>query len=447
MNKPAFESAFPPFPNDIITGVAREFVDLYKSIRETPEAFLWLSFITYLGNAISPYVRLDCASSEPRFFGVVIGKSGRTRKSAGNNAARDFFKQVEPKDQRIIEGFGSAEGMLATLGDSASPKPAILHLDEMNVLASKTDIAGSVGVSGFHKLFEDHDYDHPLAKGNHKVRNAYLSLVGASTLEDFTNAWSAQHKDAGFFSRLLIVAGDVDKRIPRPLDPKSENFDALVNKVKALVSLVAARPRVLTMDEDADNIWAQFYSSFGDGPEWNRIDVYGCRLMALQAILRDEQVVTKENVKQIVEFLQYEVAVREAVCPIIAENPVAQMEELIRRHFPKGMTMSKRDLQRKTNYTRHGIEAFDRAVSNMVRNHEVTPPQESGKSVLYTRIRDNEDCPRDANDPKDVVSNVIVTGEDNRTRQSANENAQLQCKPVDCLQSSVRSPGMKEFVM
>jgi hypothetical protein len=52
---------------------------------ETSEEFLWLSFITYFGNAISPYVRLDCPA-EPRFFSVAIGQSGRTRKSAGINA-------------------------------------------------------------------------------------------------------------------------------------------------------------------------------------------------------------------------------------------------------------------------------------------------------------------------------------------------------------------------
>src|SRR5712692_10372126 len=115
MSKNITESSFPLFPNDIIQGVAKKFVDLYSPIRETPEAFLWLSFLTYFGNAISPYMRLDCASSEPRFYSVVIGKSGRTRKSAGNNVARDLFKRVGAKGQEIIEGFGSAEGVLAML--------------------------------------------------------------------------------------------------------------------------------------------------------------------------------------------------------------------------------------------------------------------------------------------------------------------------------------------
>jgi hypothetical protein len=156
----------------------------------------------------------------------------------------------------------------------------------MNLLASKTDINGSAGITPLHKLFDGHDCDHPLAKGNYEVRNAYLSLIGASTLEDFTKAWSGKHEDAGFFGRLLLVAGDADKRIPRPVDPDARVLAALVEEVKHRVSSVIKTRLVLRVDKDADELWAKFYESFGDGPEWNRIDTYGFRLMAVQAVLR-----------------------------------------------------------------------------------------------------------------------------------------------------------------
>lgn len=67
--------------------------------------------------------------------------------------------------------------------------------------------------------------------------------------------------------------------------------------------------QVLKMDNDAEELWAKFYETFGDGPEWNRIDTYGFRLMAVQAVLRGEKTVTKENVQQVIEFLQYEVGI------------------------------------------------------------------------------------------------------------------------------------------
>jgi hypothetical protein len=448
LNTSTTESVFPSFPKDIIQGVAKDFVNLYSPIRETPEAFLWLSFVTYLGNAISPYVRLDCASSEPRFYSVVIGKSGRTRKSAGNNVARDLFKRAGAKDQRIIEGFGSAEGMLVSLGDCDSPKPVILFLDEMNILASKTDISGSVGIAALHKLFEDHDYDHPLAQGNYTVRNAYLSLIGASTLEDFTKTWSAKHKDTGFFSRLLVVAADTDKRIHRPLDPDANEFDGLVHSVKGLVSsVINASPTVLKMDQEADELWKTFYNAFGDGPEWNRIDTYGFRLMVIQAVLRSEETVNKENVQQVIDFLEYEVAVREAVSPVIAENPVAQMEELIRRHLPEGKTLKKRDLQRKTNYQRLGIQIFDRAIANMIGNKEITPKTE-GKSVFYTRANFEEDEPPVKGGTSSVgIGGVVSPSEDRPMSQNPNEIAAFGEDASNCLQFSTQSRVNKEMIM
>lgn len=442
MTKSTTESQFPPFPNDIIQGVARKFVDLYSPIRETPESFLWLSFLTYFGNAISPYVRLDCASSEPRFYGVVIGKSGRTRKSAGNSVARDFFKRVGAKDQQIIQGLGSVEGVLVRLSKGESPKPAVIDLDEMNILASKTELAGSVGIAGLHKLFEDHDYDHPLKSDSITIRNAYLSLVGASTLEDFTSTWSAKHKDTGFFSRLFIVAGDTDKRIPRPLDPDASELETLVQEVKDLVSSVITNPKVLTVDPGAEEIWAKFYENFGDGPEWNRIDTYGLRLMAAQAVLRAEGSVSKENVQQVIDLLQYEVAAREAVTPVIAENAYAQMEESIRRYLPEGKTLTKRQLQRKTNYTRLGIEVFERAINNMIRNGEIAF-ESNGKSTLYTRVRFD-----DAGEPTqspNVVQGVFGSVEDTGVLRKLNEIAAMQETDGKCHQ--ITSQPASEMIM
>lgn len=432
LSKKTTETSFPEFPKGIIQGVAKEFVDLYSPIRETPESFLWLSFITYFGNAISPYVRLDSASSEPRFYAVVIGKSGRTRKSAGNNAARDLFKRVAA-DQEIIDGFGSAEGMLRRLGQSDKPKPTIFHLDEINILSSKTNITGSAGIAPLHKLFEDHEYEAPLAQGGYVVKNAYLSFVAASTHEDFRETWDSKHANAGFFSRLFLVAGDTDKRIARPLDPDPAGLAKLVQAVKNLVSSVIAAPRVLKMDPEAEAIWQKFYENFGDGPEWNRIDTYGLRLMALQTVLRGEGTVTKENVQQVVDALQYEVAVREAVNPIIAENPIAQMEETIRRHFPEDKTLKKRDLQRATNYTRHGIEIFNRALNNMVTNEEIIE-EKNGKASRYKRVRSVE---ADGATSEAVANTVFESSEDTGDRRKPNEMSGLDGASGDCHQSSV----------
>jgi len=334
------------FPLHIICGIAKTFVDLYSSIRETPPEILWLAFVTYFGNLISPYVKLDCKSSEARFYSVAIGSSARTRKSSGQDAAKELFEAVKEPGQQIIAGFGSVEGLMKLLHhkeewkDKPEILPAILHLDEMNQLATKVNISGSAGVSPLHRLFDSHDYDHPLAAGNeYCVRNAYLSMIGASTLDDFQKSWGCQQADAGFFSRLFVVIADANKRIPRPLDPDPEEFNVLVQKIRDVANNLKNQPRTITLTPDAEHLWTEFYTSvIGPEPEWNRIDTYGLRFMAMQTILREEEQVTVDNVRDAIELLQYEVAARRAVSPVIAENDAARMEELIRRALPVGST-------------------------------------------------------------------------------------------------------------
>lgn len=173
------------------------------------------------------------------------------------------------------------------------------------------------------------------------------------------------------------------------------------------------------MDEEAELIWAKFYEIFGEGPEWTRIDTYGFRLMAVQAVLRGEKIVTADNVREVVEFLQYEVAVREAVSPVIAENPLAQMEELIRRHLPEGKTIRKRDLEHKTNSHRFGIEIFRRAIRNMMNDGELSERTE-GRSVLYTRARGDVDEGGEV-----VIGGVFDSSEDTTQPRNPNEIAAL----------------------
>ena len=333
---------FPNFPCAIIRGLAKKFVDLYAPIREVPEQFLWLAFITYLGNVISQFVKLDIDYSEPRLFGVVIGQSARTKKSTGNNLARDLFRVAFKGWERcVVEGFGSAEGLLTYL--SKHPNiPTILHLDEINILAQKTNFEGTVGISALNKLFEGHNYDHTLAgQKSYQVKSAYLSMLGASTLDDFRKTWVAKHTDAGFFSRLLIVGADyTGRRVSRPPQADKVALDTLATELRKRVEQLQKEyrqnggPVEISLDPDAAKIWDSFYCSFGEGKEWDRIDTYGFRLMAIQAVLEGVRCVTKAIAQQVVEFLQYEVAVRWIVQPIIAENAAAEMEELIMRYLP-----------------------------------------------------------------------------------------------------------------
>ena len=437
MNTLTTEKQFPTFPRQAIQGLAKKFVDLYSPIREVPEAFLWLSFVTYYGNAISPYVRLAAIGepSEPRFYGVVLGQSGRTRKSSGNTAARNLFKKVGQNwhsPQTFIEGIGSVEGVIVRL---VTGGPAVLDLDELNLLAAKADITGSVGLAALHKLFEDHSYHHPLANGDRIVTNSYFSLLAASTLEDFQKAWKEKASDAGFFSRLFLVAADVpEQRIAIPREPDPADVDALVTSIRTCLQALQEHPLLLRIEPDAEAVWCAFYDSFGDGPEWNRIDTYGFRLMSVLAALNNETSVSKAVVQTAVEILQYEVAVRAAVPPIIANNPVAEMQQLILRWLKSRKRrlvrpVSKRDLMRGVHYERYGTEVFEKALSGLAAIEEVRLVPKGNKS-LYTYAEDDDSSPE---------SSPPRLGTHDELLRCVHSTAYKQ-SPANCPQSPPASP-------
>jgi hypothetical protein len=319
--------------------------------------------------------------------------------------------KAQLKAQIIIQGFGSVEGVMEELKREANgPKTAIIHLDEMNQLAAKTSVTGSAGTAPLHKLWEDHDYHHPKANGmGYTVKNTYLSMIGASTLEDFQRSWDSKHADAGFFSRLFVVVADADKCIPRPVDPDPEAINHLVEGILSAVAELKKKPlvaderysrrgntvpvseqRVFNLSPEAEQLWESFYvENFisSHDVEWNRIDAYAERFMALQTVLRNEHEVTKENVQEVIELMQYEVAARRVVKPIVAENPGAQLEEIIRRNLPEGVAMSKRDLGRKISSWRYGITLFDQVLRNLEGNGEIdSKPEKKKNSFLITRI-------------------------------------------------------------
>lgn len=408
MQSSAIDNQFPPFPKEIVRGLAREFVEIYEPIRETSPQALWLSFMCNLGCMVSPYVRLNANSSEPRIYGVILGRSARTRKSTALNAAADVFKSKEFSQYvRTIRGFGSSEGLMCTLGVSKEPAPVIVHFDEINVLARKTSQDGSAGISAFNTLYEDHDYDHPLARdAGYTVRNAYVSLIGASTVDDFVKTWKGQHQDAGFLNRLLIVGVDrPEKDIAFPVDPEADRLEVIRRSISELYQDVQQRPRKYRLSKEAERLWSEFYAQRGDSPEWDRIDTYGLRLMALQTLLERDEAVTAETVERVISFLSYEVVVRQAATPIVAENQTAELEQQIQSKLANVSEMTKRTLYRATNANRKGIQIFNRALDNLAKEGVIVY-WGKGRSVLYRLA-----IPEDASDG---IASVIRDSDDNQ---------------------------------
>ncbi len=359
---------FPLFPLEVISGLAKEFVDIYSPIREAPPEFFFGGFVVYFGNAISPYVRVEAVSSEPRLYLVNIGPSGASHKSSSIDAAKDFFKEHVKPNQHTISGIGSSEGILDEL--KKHQKPTVLQIDEMSTFAIKTAIQGTAGTAPFHQFFEGHTYDHTLADGKDRsVKDVHLSIIGASTDRDFISCWNGHHADTGWFSRLWLQASDGhSKPIAIAKIPDQQRLEQLGAKVRELIEKLKDEHPVYPIEPDASQMWTDYYNNadrYAD--EWNRCPTYACRFMALFAALEGTKSITREIVQKIIPLVDYQMAVRAALPPIVGDNPEAILQEMYRKAAPIGEWITKRKLFHKTNAVRRkGWSLATKALDGMI---------------------------------------------------------------------------------
>jgi len=77
--RPKVSTQLPALPAGVLVGVLKDFVETYVPTTECPSPFLWSSFATVLGNAVSPYVHATTLFAPNR---------GYTRRTSDNPVSR-----------------------------------------------------------------------------------------------------------------------------------------------------------------------------------------------------------------------------------------------------------------------------------------------------------------------------------------------------------------------
>lgn len=365
----------PPFSAAVEVGLIRDFLDIYSPATECPREYLWSSFITSFGLALSQFVaRANSFQTQPRLYVCNVGTSGVTRKSTGADFSISQIQQaLGPSYVQSVKGFGSSEGLLRAL-QRAEGVPVLNYIDELELLFKKTMVSGSAGITPLHILYEGNHYDHPLKTGSITVENANLGMLANSTLDRFPDLWQAENIDSGFLSRWMLVVGNPSTRLADPPPPDPKLVVELNQKLESLAKQVSAkqpRPNKLLIDfsdPDARSEWKNFYIREIDPNDqvYNRIDTFGDRLMMILALAQGRLDIDIATVQATIEFLRYEVAVRRLLCPIDANNDVARVQQKIIANLCNvGDSKSRREIYRDIHADRFGTEVFDRAIKGL----------------------------------------------------------------------------------
>src|ERR1041385_525981 len=367
----------PAMPTSVVVGIIKNFVDLYSGVTECPPEFMWSSFVTIFGLAISPYVERDSATeTQPRLYTCNIGPSGFVRKSFGAKQAMACMRNALGQEVKMVEGFGSSEGLLRYLED-AKGIPALQYLDELELLIKKANVSGSAGTVPLHVLFEANEYQHPLRKTGIQVTDAYLGVLANSTTERYPDIWQAENADSGFLSRWMLVFGQPRVRIPNPPRPDAVKLQQLCADIKRIFTSIQVQAQAASNGKvligfhgrTAEDLWSDFYIKDIDPNDevYNRIYTIGERLMMILTVAQNKTAIDSSTVTAVIEFLKYQVQIRRILCPRIANNPVANMQQKILSRLPNiGDWLTKRKIYRAIHADREGPEIFDRALKGLV---------------------------------------------------------------------------------
>jgi hypothetical protein len=179
------------FPEQVLTGAAGNFAGVYNELIESCPQFLYMAYLSCLGNVLCPKLSVKTTlKTPPRLYVVLVGESADDRKSTAIDAVVDFFWSVLGNDFHYSEGVGSAEGLhriLKKADEQYSDRATgtLLVHDEFKAFVSKCNIDNSVLLPCVNTLFEKTRYENSTKKHEIIIENAHLSMLAASTIETY----------------------------------------------------------------------------------------------------------------------------------------------------------------------------------------------------------------------------------------------------------------------
>jgi hypothetical protein len=397
------EEPIPVLPESAMIGLAREFRDLYCEHFEAPRVFWYFSFLTFFGAAISKKVRLASGTEEPpRLYTVLLGTSGRSRKSSAMDATEDFFRRViEPavhpgqdsaneRKLLVLHGSGSAEALARRIVRDEN-RPILMKFDELKSLIDKGRAEGSQLLPLLANVWGKGRWSNETLTYSVELQDAAISILAACTLGTFESAFRGTEADIGLLNRIWLVPGQTDKIIDVPSMPSLSAIEDLAFRVRLTIHFLTGTARAqVSFAPEARIRWRTWYTDFQrrteSMPSATRVDSYGLRLLTLLAvsdgpepILGSPIKISLRLVEAVIEMLEWQLMMRERFYPIVADTAVAAMEEKIRKALGRrpGQWITRKRLIDFVNARRAGTGTLDKALEGLVRNAEIEQKSES----------------------------------------------------------------------
>ncbi|HEY2921730.1 MAG TPA: hypothetical protein VGK77_22310, partial [Candidatus Binatia bacterium] len=205
------------FPEAAWSGLFRDWRDIVTPVTEASTEKLWSVLLIVAGLVLGRNAWLENPQKLfPNFYILLVGQTGRARKSTVLWLATELLRRVD-QDVEIIRGIVSTEGIFERLKDKGTR--ALGYADELRAVLSANQRRGTSDIlPKMNSLYSCPDSDAITRRDRDKsteVEEPFFSFVTATPLRYVERLLGNEEIAGGVLNRYLIVCGK--EQAPKPL--------------------------------------------------------------------------------------------------------------------------------------------------------------------------------------------------------------------------------------
>ncbi len=257
-----FEACYgniPTLDKSVYTGIFKSYIDILHGSTEAPDEYHFYFLLTVLGLIIGKRAHVFYGRRVyPNFYFVLIGPSGKARKTTAMRFAKELLKALKP-NVKIITGVPSGESLVRTLHGSGFI--SLVYQEEFATILKKANQEANNTIPRLTEIYDVPDeIENPTKVEPALAKDFLLSFVAGSTREWLTDTLNIRDIHGGFANRFGFVVGKLKKPIPLPVPYDQRLWNNLVQKIHVLdMSLRDKKDFCLNLTDEAKQLWVTYY--------------------------------------------------------------------------------------------------------------------------------------------------------------------------------------------
>jgi hypothetical protein len=314
---PRQEATWPRLDPAALIGVPGEVVKLFAPISEADPVAVLLSFLVAFGNVVGlrPHMEADGSRHRANLFGLLIGRTSKSRKGTAWARSRSLFDGVDMLwyPDRVKSGLSSGEGLIAAVADEVRDKKGnvVTPGQDKRLLVIEEEFARTLTVASrpdnilspvLRQAWDGIDLS-VLTKSPTFAKAPHVSIVGHVTLEELRTKLTETDQFNGFGNRFLCALVVRSQVLANGGSPDQVKLRALAQLIRTNVEAARQLDR-MHRSRAAEERWVDLYDQMAEDDEPGmvgaaaaRVEAHVLRLSLVYALACGSQTVEVEHLE------------------------------------------------------------------------------------------------------------------------------------------------------